>query len=392
MVDKPYGNLIGVRPGKLVDQLLEYGLPPREIIHRLELERKVRRDRAELLTRVSLNQQDITAPLRGRGDLAALYIAVPFCPSRCSYCSFASHSLSQYSEREREAYFTGLLSEIEFLQQQALRLGIKFTSVYVGGGTPTTLSAPQLSRLSFAIGRLPWWEGKREVTLEGGRPDTITADKLAPFAPQARLCINPQTMHDQTLAAIGRSHSAAHVADSFAVARSLGFGDINADLIVGLPGEGSSHVAQSLGALLKLSPEGVTVHMFSPKRASAYSRDGGWVPMDAAEALQASNIAHAMLTAAGMEPYYLYRQRGILGGLENIGFALPGHHSLYNIQVINEQRLILGAGAGASSKFVTANEPWDHQANPKDARVYLRRLPELLQIKASLLDKWRNEQ
>ena len=392
MVDKPYGNLIGVRPGKLVDQLLEYGLPPREIIHRLELERKVRRDRAELLTRVSVNQRSITAPLRGRGDLAALYIAVPFCPSRCSYCSFASHSLSQYAESEREAYFTGLLSEIEFLQQQALRLGIKFTSVYVGGGTPTTLSAPQLSRLSFTIGQLPWWEGKREVTLEAGRPDTITADKLAPFAPQARLCINPQTMHDQTLAAIGRSHSAAHVADSFAVARSLGFGDINADLIVGLLGEGSSQVAQSLGALLKLSPEGVTVHMFSPKRASAYSRDGGWVPMDAAEALQASNIAHAMLTAAGMEPYYLYRQRGILGGLENIGFALPGHHSLYNIQVINEQRLILGAGAGASSKFVTANEPWDHQANPKDARVYLRRLPELLQIKASLLDKWRNEQ
>lgn len=392
MVDKPYGSLVGVRPGKLVDQLLEYGLPPQEIIHRLELERKMRRDRAELLVRVALNQRRLTEPLSGRRDVASLYIGVPFCPSRCAYCSFASHSLSQYREREREEYFTGLLSEIDFLRQQALQHRITFASVYVGGGTPTTLSAPQLSQLSWVIGQLPWWEGRREVTFEAGRPDTITADKLAPFAPHSRLCINPQSMHDATLAAIGRAHSVAQVAESFSLARSLGFGDINADLIVGLPGEGVSHVTESLQALLELRPEGVTLHMFSPKRASAYSKEGGWVPMGAVEALSASNIAHAMLTAAGMEPYYLYRQRGILGGLENIGFALPGHHSLYNIQVINEQRLVLGAGAGASSKFVTAAEPWDHHANPKDARVYLRRLPELLLTKQSLLDKWRNEQ
>ena len=391
MVSKPYGTLVGVRPGKLVDQLLEYGLSPDEIVHRLELERKVRRDRAELLTRVSLNQRQITLPLSGRRELAALYISVPFCPSRCAYCSFASHSLSQYGEREREAYFSGLLREIEFLRQQALRYGITFASVYIGGGTPTTLSAPQLSQLSWVIRDLPWWEGKREITLEAGRPDTITEEKLAPFAPDARLCINPQTMHDETLAAIGRGHSVAQIAESFALARQLGYHDINADLIVGLPGETVTHIAESLQGTLAHNPEGVTLHMFSPKRASAYSKDGGWVPMGSADAMDASNIAHAMLTAVGMQPYYLYRQRGILGGLENIGFALPGHHSLYNISVINEQRLVLGAGAGASSKFVTAATPWDHQTNPKDAKVYLRRLPELMMAKQSLLDKWRNE-
>ncbi len=391
MVDKPYGTLIGVRPGKLVDQLLEYGLSPKEIIHRLELERKVRRDRAELLTRVAINQRRITEPLQGRRNLTSLYISVPFCPSRCAYCSFASHSLTQYGEKEREAYFAGLIREIEFLRQQALTHGLKFTSVYIGGGTPTTLSAPQLSQLSWIIRDLPWWEGRREVTLEAGRPDTITAEKLAPFAPDARLCINPQSMHNETLAAIGRAHTVEQISESFALARDLGYRDINADLIVGLPGEGVSHVSQSLQSILAYRPEGVTLHMFSPKRASAYSKEAGWVPMGSAEALDASNIAHAMLSAVGMEPYYLYRQRGILGGLENIGFALPGHESLYNIMVINEQRLVLGAGAGASSKFVSSATPWEHQANPKDARVYLRRLPELMASKESLLDKWRNE-
>jgi len=389
VAQKPYGTLQGVRPGKLVDQLLEYGFGPQEIVHRLELERKVRRDRAELLVDVAMRQRDLLRNVQNRTDLVSLYAGIPFCPSRCAYCSFASHSLVQYGEKEREQYFAGLLSELAFLKTETLRAGLKLCTAYIGGGTPTTLAANQLEILMETITDMPWWEGKREITLEAGRPDTISAEKLACIEQSVRIAINPQSMHEDTLIAIGRSHSVADIKDAFELVHSMGFSNINADLIIGLPSESADEVLQSVDQVLSLSPSSVTVHMFSPKRASLYSRGAGWSPMPDEEANRASMLVSDKLRDAGFYPYYLYRQRGILGGLENMGWALPGKECLYNVLVIGESQAILGAGAGASSKFVLKDMDWDHHANPKDARVYLKRLPETLETKRVLLDKWR---
>lgn len=389
VTQKPYGTLQGVRPGKLVDQLLEYGFPPEEIIHRLELERKVRRDRAELLVEVALRQRDLLAPLGQRAELISLYVGIPFCPSRCAYCSFTSHSLVQYGEKEREQYFSGLQEELAFLKTQALESGLKLCSAYIGGGTPTTLSTDQLKSLMSVLGDMPWWEGPRELTLEAGRPDTITIEKLRSVPRSVRIAINPQSMHEATLRAIGRSHSVADVHEAFALVHRLGFSNTNADLIIGLPSEGAAEVQQSVEQVLSLGPSSITMHMFSPKRASAYAKGAGWSPMPDDEAYLTSTLTSQKLKAAGLYPYYLYRQRGILGGLENTGWALPQQECLYNVLVIGESQTIFGAGAGASSKFVIKGQDWDHQANPKDARVYLKRLPEIMETKRVLLDKWR---
>jgi oxygen-independent coproporphyrinogen-3 oxidase len=386
---KPYGLLQGVRPGKLVDQLLDYGFSPEEIIHRLELERKVRRDRAELLVRTTVRQRELLVDVRGRRDLVSLYVGVPFCPTRCAYCSFPSHSLSQYREREREEYFQGLMQELNFLRERAESLSLSFCTVYIGGGTPTTLSDSQLSILMTFVDSLPWWEGRREVTFEGGRPDTMTAQKLQSLPRDVRLSINPQSMHDKTLRAIGREHTVQEVREGFALARSLGFSNVNADLIIGLPEEGVSEVEESVRDVLLLRPDSVTVHMFAPKRASKFAQGTGWQPMDESQAHLASSVVARDLSAAGMQPYYLYRQRGILAGLENMGWAHEGKECLYNVLIIGESQIIVGAGAGASSKFVLPNTEWDHQVNPKDPKVYLKRMEDTLKTKEDLLDKWR---
>lgn len=381
---------MGVRPGKLVDQLLDYGFSEKEVIHRLGLERGVQKERAGLLVQVAMLQRQLLAPLAGRPDLVALYIGVPFCPSRCTYCSFVSHSLSQYRQTEREAYFEGLLRELEFVGGEMSAHSLKLAAVYIGGGTPTTLSAEQLAILFSMVEKLPQWEGRVEVTLEAGRPDTIDRDKLLATPIEVRLSINPQSMNNDTLRRIGRSHSVEDVLASYELARTMGFSNINMDLIVGLPDETPVDVSVSVEQVLALQPESITLHMFSPKRASKYGAGETWEIMSDDEALGASAIATEKLSRE-MRPYYLYRQRGILGGLENTGWARPGRECLYNILVIGETHTVLGVGAGASSIFPLKQEEWDRHANPKDAKMYLDRLSQILAEKQTLLSKWRSK-
>ncbi len=388
MVSRPYGSLVGVRPGKLADSMLALGFPAAEVVHRLALERGVEGERAHLLVEVALTQQALLAPLRGRRECVAMYVSIPFCPSRCAYCSFPSHSLEQYRRAEREQYLTGLRLEIEAVAAELKRLGLKLCVVYIGGGTPTTLTALQIETLLSTLSTCPTWEGPTEVTFEAGRPDTLDEAKLAVIPSSYRLSINPQSMQDETLSVIGRRHSAQDVRESFALARKMGFNNINMDLIVGLPGETPRAVAASLDEVLTLKPESITLHMFSPKRASRFGAGEAWEPLSNQDARAAVDLAFPALRTA-MRPYYLYRQRGILGGLENTGWSVPGKECLYNVMMMTETHGVIGVGAGANSIFPVPGEVWRRHANPKDAALYLKRLPEILNGKRSLLSDWR---
>lgn len=371
--------------------MLDIGFTQKEIVHRLELERGVERSKAELLLQVSLLQRELLLPFANRPELVSLYVNIPFCPSRCAYCSFPSHSLAQYRAPERAAYLEGLLLELESASLAMDALGLKLCTVYVGGGTPTTLTAPELHTLYTAICSLPRWDGKIELTVEAGRPETITREKLEILPRDTRISINPQTMSDATLERIGRHHSVQDVHHSFALAHELGFVNINADLIIGLPEEGAAEVSYNLGELLALNPHSITTHMFSPKRASRFTAGDGWPMMPAPEAEAASKYCAEALRRAGMRPYYLYRQRGILAGLENVGWSHPGKECLYNICVISETQAIIGIGAGASSIFPLKDSEWERQQNPKDAKMYLDRLERNIIYKRTLMEGWRSK-
>jgi len=390
-VKKLYGSLVGVRPGKLADHMLALGFAPREVVHRLCLERDVDPLRANLLVEVALLQRELLAPFAATQHLVSLYIGIPFCPSRCAYCSFASHSLDKYRRAELERYCEGLVHEISSLGTQLRQLGLKVATCYIGGGTPTTLARRELSSLLAAVRALPLWESAFELTVEAGRADTMEAEKLDILPRDIRLAINPQSMHDATLTAIGRSHTVEQVREKYALARAMGFDNINMDLIVGLPGEDAQAVGYSMAEVLDLAPDSVTLHMFSRKRASRFGGGEVWQTMDDTEAYMASDLTTEMLRQRGLRPYYLYRQRAILAGLENIGWARPGKECLYNMLIIGESQTIIGVGAGATSIFPLKTTEWERHANPKDAKMYLDRLPQLVAEKGRLLSEWRSK-
>lgn len=371
--------------------MLEIGFSPKEVVHRLQLERDVEPSKAELLVQVSLLQRELLAPVLNRPDLISLYVNIPFCPSRCAYCSFTLRTSAQYSETDREKHMNGLLQEIESLSGTMHALDLKLCTVYVGGGTPTILSPQQLSSLVAAINSLPRWQDDIEITVEAGRPDTITADKLAQLTLGTRISINPQTMSDATLERIGRFHTVSDVRESFALAHQMGFDNINADLIIGLPDERAVDVRQSLTEVLRLGPSSVTTHMFSPKRTSLYNEGENWLPMQVEEAELASRYCAETLLAHGFRPYYLYRQRAILAGLENIGWSCPGKECLYNILVIGETQAIVGVGAGANSMFPLKDAEWKRQLNPKELKMYLNRLDRSIEDRHTLLGNWRSK-
>lgn len=345
-----WGSLSGVRPAKLMDAYLREGLSPRAAKGRFMREYFVSGSRAQLCLDAALAAQEAARSL-GERDVC-LYVGIPFCPTRCAYCSFVSQSVEK-SMKLMEPFLDSLLLDIRATAAETRRAGLRPVALYMGGGTPTTLSAAQLDRLCAALEREFDLSALREYTVEAGRPDTITAEKLRVLRAHGvgRVSVNPQTMSDSVLEAIGRRHTAQDIVDALALVRECGGFEVNMDLIAGLPTDTAGGFSRTLDAVLSLAPENVTVHTLSLKRGSGLTLAGRPLP-EAGEVRAMLDEAMERLAGSGYAPYYLYRQKNMAGGFENVGWTKPGSENLYNICIMEELCSILAMGAGGSTKLV----------------------------------------
>ena len=345
-----WGSLSGVRPAKLMDAYLREGLSPRAAKGRFMREYFVSGSRAQLCLDAALAAQEAARSL-GERDVC-LYVGIPFCPTRCAYCSFVSQSVEK-SMKLMEPFLDALLLDIRATAAETRRAGLRPVALYMGGGTPTTLSAAQLDRLCAALEREFDPSALREYTVEAGRPDTITAEKLRVLRAHGvgRVSVNPQTMSDSVLEAIGRRHTAQDIVDALALVRECGGFEVNMDLIAGLPTDTAGGFSRTLDAVLSLAPENVTVHTLSLKRGSGLTLAGRPLP-EAGEVRAMLDEAMERLAGSGYAPYYLYRQKNMAGGFENVGWTKPGSENLYNICIMEELCSILAMGAGGSTKLV----------------------------------------
>lgn len=345
-----WGSLSGVRPAKLMDAYLREGLSPRAAKGRFMREYFVSGSRAQLCLDAALAAQEAARSLDERD--VCLYVGIPFCPTRCAYCSFVSQSVEK-SMKLMEPFLDALLLDIRAAAAETRRAGLRPVALYMGGGTPTTLSAAQLDRLCAALEREFDLSALREYTVEAGRPDTITAEKLRVLRAHGvgRVSVNPQTMSDSVLEAIGRRHTAQDIVDALALVRECGGFEVNMDLIAGLPADTAGGFSRTLDAVLSLAPENVTVHTLSLKRGSGLTLAGRPLP-EAGEVRAMLDEAMERLAGSGYAPYYLYRQKNMAGGFENVGWTKPGSENLYNICIMEELCSILAMGAGGSTKLV----------------------------------------
>lgn len=384
----PWGDLTGIRPTKLPMAMLEEGRDQTEIARHMQETYLCSPEKTQLSIEIAERELSLLRKLDYENGYS-LYIGIPFCPTTCLYCSFTSFSLAAWRGRVDE-YLDALEREIDFT---AVRFAHKkLNTIYIGGGTPTTLSPLQLDRLfrkikcSFDLSHLV------EFTVEAGRPDSITEEKLQVLRRHGidRISINPQTMKQATLDLIGRRHTVEQTIDSFHMARRLGFDNINMDLIVGLPGEELSDVADTMEAIQALEPDNLTVHSLAWKRAARLNicRD------DYKDFKIINTEAHVELAAQaarkmGMSPYYLYRQKNMAGNLENVGYAKPGKAGVYNVLIMEEKQTIMALGAGATTKFVADGGARIRRVeNVKDITNYFARIDEMIARKAKKMEEF----
>ena len=349
--EKPaWGALTGVRPGKLLTPLLKSGLGEDEALRRFITDYDVSPRRASLCLDAARHTLAAESSL-GEKDVC-LYLGVPFCPTRCAYCSFVSQSVEK-SMKLIEPFLDALEKEIEATGERTRKLGLRPVSLYFGGGTPTTLSAAQLDRVCAKLEKCFDLSALREFTVEAGRPDTITEEKLRTLRAHGvdRVSVNPQTMSDAVLEAIGRKHTAADILKALETVRAVGGFAVNMDLIAGLPEDDAEGFRSTLSEVLSLAPENITVHTLSLKKGSRILTEGAALP-GAAEVAAMLDFAEEKLRASGYEPYYLYRQKFMSGGFENVGWTREGHVNLYNICIMEELCSILAMGGGGSSKLI----------------------------------------
>ena len=345
-----WGALTGVRPGKLMYPLLLSGLSEQEALRQFETGYDVSHERAQLCldaSRATLKADRLLQPKD-----VCLYVGIPFCPTRCAYCSFVSQSVEK-SMKLIAPFVDALEREIDAVGEQVARLGLRPVAVYFGGGTPTTLSAEQLDRVCGRMEKSFDLSSVREFTVEAGRPDTITEEKLRVLRAHGcdRVSVNPQSMSDAVLEAIGRRHTAADIVTALEKVRAVGGFSVNMDLIAGLPADSYEGFCSTLQAVLALAPENITVHTLSLKKGSRILTEGAELP-DAVAVGRMLDFAESSLRAQGYEPYYLYRQKFMSGGFENVGWTKPGFVNLYNICIMEELCSILAMGAGGSTKLI----------------------------------------
>ena len=380
--DLPWGMLTGVRPTKLAMAKVKEGMSRESFEEWFRETRFVSREKADMAYDIAAKEEALLkkAGITAGEDTFSLYVNIPFCPTICTYCSFPSGAIADYAD-VMEAYLTCLFRELDAVRE--ICAGKKLTSVYIGGGTPTTLTPIQMESLLSGITERFHPEG-HEFTLEAGRPDTITKEKLqiAKAYGISRISINPQSMQQKTLDVIGRRHSPRQIEEAFALARKEGFDNINMDLIMGLPGEDLADVEDTLQQISRMRPDSLTVHSLSIKRTSqlfSQTTDGRTIE-------QMLNRAAAFARECKMEPYYLYRQKGIAGNFENTGWAMPGKECLYNILIMEEIQSIMAVGAGASTKRLQMGEELHirRSHNVSNIKEYLNRIDEMIERKREL--------
>ena len=379
-----WGILTGVRPAKLFSRLSKkQGTEKTEEYFKNSL--KVSDKKISLCKEAIKGEDEITS--LSRGDSFSLYISVPFCPSRCSYCSFVSHSIEQ-AKKLIPDYVKLLCKEIEYTGEIATKLKLRLETIYIGGGTPTTLSAEQLKSVMDTVKDSFDLSFLREYTVEAGRPDTITEDKLKAIkvGGATRISINPQTMNDSVLKSIGRRHTALDTVEAFKLARSCGFNNINMDLIAGLPTDTYESFCNTVKDVIALQPESVTVHSLSMKRSSSLTTGGQLPEIEIGKiADKMVDFAHTELSKNAILPYYMYRQSKTVGNLENVGYAKRGYECLYNVYIMDETHSILACGASGVTKL---RQPYgdyiERIFNYKYPYEYIDRFSEILSRKGGI--------
>ena len=375
-----WGLLTGVRPAKIVNALLEEGKSNTECLQYLTDLYLVAPKKAALTLRIAMAERRLLAENR-RTDIS-LYIGIPFCPTRCLYCSFTAYPLAQYQTRV-DAYLDALCLELEYLSEYVKAFRLR--NIYIGGGTPTSLTEVQLERLLQTVHALFAPTAEMEYTVEAGRPDTITKEKLRLMKRYGvnRISINPQTMNEKTLQRIGRQHTVEDIRRVFWQARKAGHENINMDLILGLPEETAEDVRHTMEEVAALAPDNVTVHTLAVKRASRLKEQFDQYTMTTAQTLeQMLEIAAEYAEKMGLEPYYMYRQKNMVGNFENVGYCKPGKEGVYNIQIMEEKQTILAAGAGASTKTVDPKtDRIERIFNVKSVEDYIGRIEEMIERK-----------
>ena len=386
--EPPWGALTGVRPVKLPTRAMLAGATEAQACRELEREYHVSPRRARLA--VECAWASLAEDRQLEEGQVSLYIGIPFCPTRCAYCSFVSADVGR-ALKLVDPYVEALLEEVRRTGQVLEQAGLRVRTLYVGGGTPTTLSASQLDRLlAAAEAHLPL-AGCREMTVEAGRPDTITREKLEVLREHGieRISINPQTMSDQVLQAIGRRHTAQDIREAFCTAREVDFACINMDLIAGLPQDSVEGFRDSLEEVLALRPENITVHTLAMKKGSRLMEEGGALP-SGEETARMVDLSLEALEGAGYRPYYLYRQKYMSGGLENVSWCLPGTENHYNIIMMEELQSVLSLGAGGVTKLVDRSSGRIVRlTNPKYPHDYLAMSAKVLEQKDEILRFYR---
>jgi len=390
MIQK-WGILTGIRPTKLYHKKRQEGMSTENIHKMFKEEYLLSDEKINLMKQIVERQLEVIPDLDSLSNEVSIYVGIPFCPTKCAYCTFPAYAING-RQGSVTSFLGGLHYEMREIGRWLKDKNIKITTVYYGGGTPTSITAEEMDMLYEEMAEsFPHLENIREITVEAGRPDTITKEKLDILNKWKidRISINPQSYTQATLKAIGRHHTVEETIEKFHLARSMGMNNINMDLIIGLPGEGVGEFDYSLAESAKLMPESLTVHTLSFKRASEMTQNKHKYKVASREEIT-TMMDHAVSWTKdhGYAPYYLYRQKNILGNLENVGYALKGQDSLYNIMIMEEQQTIIGIGCGAASKFVhPVTRKITHFANPKDPKSYNDGFEHYTNEKISILEE-----
>lgn len=381
----PWGTLTGIRPTKIPMALLEQGMSNRDIADYMRKTYLISPAKTSLGISIANRERHILRDIDYDNGYS-LYVGIPFCPSICLYCSFSSSPLSVWKKKVDD-YLDALCKEIAYGAE--IYKERQLDTVYIGGGTPTTLEPEQLDRLLTEIKRHFDLSKVQEFTVEAGRPDSITREKLEVIKkhPVTRISINPQTMNQKTLEIIGRRHTVEETKAAFLLARKLGFDNINMDLIVGLPGEGKDEVEYTLQEIKKLDPDSVTVHSLAVKRAARLNMfKDQYKEMSFINNMEIMDMTEKACMSSGLFPYYLYRQKNMAGNFENVGYSLPGKACIYNILIMEEMQTIAACGAGTTTKVVFPSENRRERCeNVKEVEQYISRIDEMIGRKEKII-------